>query len=183
MSEAEKRLINSSLLLEELILRQKGHIPFRIPKGEHSEEKKDSSLEKKDFEELYLKEKSEKEESKLKIKELTKKKDLLYSDIEKSKKNEKALNAKVESLSKKIETLEKELQNVFDESKLKTTSLNKDIALKILGLEDIASKEEIKEVYKRLLKIYHPDHLKVALNYKARNIVLAYEFLEKNNFI
>ncbi|MFN8578853.1 MAG: DnaJ domain-containing protein [Candidatus Sericytochromatia bacterium] len=176
MKESEKILINSSLLLEELILRQKGI----IPKGK---EKKEINSEKKDFEELYLKEKTEKEESKLKIKELTKKKDLLYSDIEKLKKIENALNTKVESLSKKIETLVKELQNIFDESKLTATSLNKEIALKVLGLEDTASKEEIKEVYKRLLKIYHPDHLKVALNYKARNIVLAYEFLEKNNFI
>ena len=183
MSEAEKRLLNSSLLLEELILKQKSHIPFRIPNGEPQEEKKESSLEKKDFEELYLKEKAEKDEYKLKIKELTKKKDLLYSDIEKLKKIEKALNTKVESLSKKIEKLEKDLQQSFDESKLQVVSLNKNIALKILGLEDTASKEEINDIYKRLLNIYHPDHLKVALNYKARNIVLAYEFLEKNNYI
>lgn len=54
------------------------------------------------------------------------------------------------------------------------------VACQILGVSELATEEEIKNAYKRLIKLYHPDsgNTKDINNY--HNVVWAYNYLKDN---
>lgn len=52
---------------------------------------------------------------------------------------------------------------------------------KILGVSSLSTKEEIKEVYKKLCKKYHPDNLETGDTSKFQEIVKAWKFIDEHH--